>query len=164
MANDLNQCQFIGRLGKDPEVRYMASGDAVCSFSLAVGEHWKDKATGNRQEKTTWVPIVIFGKLAEVAGEYLKKGSKIFAQGKFSVRKWQDQNGNDRYTTEVVLSTMQMLDNKNQDQGGGSRGGNSAYGDAAGTQHREYQNPAPSAGADFEDDIPFLPHEKGTIA
>lgn len=115
MANDLNRCEFIGRLGKDVELRYTPTGSAVANISIAVGESWKDQA-GTKQEKTTWVPVVIFGKLAEIAGQYLTKGSKVFIAGKFSVRKWQDQQGNDRYSTEVVVDTyngqMQMLDGR----------------------------------------------------
>ena len=116
MARDLNQCNFIGRLGKDVELRYAASGDAIANFTIAVGESWKDKQTGQKQEKTAWVPIVMFGKLAEIAGQYLQKGSKVFISGKFQTRKWQDQSGADRYSTEVVVDgfsgQMQMLDAK----------------------------------------------------
>jgi len=124
MANDLNYCSFIGRLGKPVELRYMPDGKAVTSFSIAVGESWKDKTSGEKQERTTWVPIVAFGKLAEIMGEYLKKGSKIFVAGKLQVRKWQDKDGNDRWTTEIIANSMQMLDTRSgggeQERGGGS--------------------------------------------
>lgn len=103
MSNDLNSCSFIGRLGKDPELRFTPSGEAVANLSLAVG--WK----GQKSEGTEWVRLVAFGKLAEICGEYLKKGSQIYAQGRFRTRKWQDKEGRDRYTTEVVIDRMQML-------------------------------------------------------
>lgn len=107
----LNQCNFIGRLGRDPEIRYTAGGDPVCNFSLACGEKYKDK-NGNQQEKTEWVNIVIWGKLADIAGTYLKKGSLAYISGKMQTRKWTDQNGNDKYTTEIVVREMKMLDGK----------------------------------------------------
>ena len=113
--NDLNYCSFIGRLGKDIDLRYTPDGKPIANFSIAVGESWKSKS-GEKQEKTTWVNVVIFGKLAEIAGQYLHKGSKVFISGKFQVRKWQDNEGKDRYNTEIVIDTfngsMQMLDGK----------------------------------------------------
>ena len=112
MSNDLNQCNFIGRLGKDPEVKYTQSGAQICNFSIAVGSTWKDKTTGQKQERTEWINIESFGKLAEICGQYLKKGSKVFAQGEFVTRKWQDQSGNDRYSTSIRLTNMQMLDSR----------------------------------------------------
>lgn len=117
----LNQCNFIGNLGKDPEVRTMGNGNKVANISLAVSESWKDKGTGEKKEKTTWVPIVIFGNLADIAEKYLRKGSKVFICGKFQTRKWQDKDGNDRYSTEIVLqgydSKLIMLDGKNNSRG-----------------------------------------------
>lgn len=107
MANDLNQCNFIGRLGKDPETRYTGNGTAVCNFSLAVG--WKSK----NDEGTEWVNVVTFSKLAEICQQYLQKGSQVFICGSFRTRKWQDQSGNDRYSTEIVANQMQMLGSKN---------------------------------------------------
>ncbi len=106
MANDLNQCQFIGRLGKDPEVRYTQSGDAVCSFSLAVG--WK----GKEKEGTEWVPCTAFGKLGEICGQYLKKGSQVFVQGRFKTDKFTDKDGQERYSTKINIDNMQMLGSK----------------------------------------------------
>lgn len=106
MANDLNRCEFIGRLGKDPETRFMPNGDAVCNFSLAVG--WKSK----EKEGTEWVRINSFGKLAEICGKYLTKGSQIYISGRMSTRKWQDKDGADRYTTEINADQMQMLGGK----------------------------------------------------
>ena len=112
MSNDLNQCNFIGRLGKDPEVKYTQSGAQICNFSIAIGSSWKDKTTGQKQERTEWINIESFGKIAEICGQYLKKGSKVFAQGEFVTRKWQDQSGNDRYSTSIRLTNMQMLDSR----------------------------------------------------
>lgn len=109
MANDLNRCEFIGRLGKDPEVRYAASGDAVCNFSIAVGYKAKEKET------TEWVRIVAFGKLAGICADYLKKGSQVFVAGRMTTRKWQNKDGVDQYTTEVVADQMQMLGGKSDD-------------------------------------------------
>jgi single-strand DNA-binding protein len=107
----LNQCNLIGNLGKDPETRFTAGGDAVVNFSIACNESWKD-ADGNRQEKTEWVSVVAFKKLAEIIGEYLKKGSQVFISGRLQTRKWQDKEGNDRYTTEIVADKMVMLGGK----------------------------------------------------
>lgn len=117
MAKDLNSCNFIGRLGKDVEMKYLASGDACANFSIAVGESWKDKQTGEKKEKTEWVNISCFGKLAEICGQFLKKGSKIYASGSMETRKWQDQSGADKYSTGIKLKDMQMLDSA-QSQGG----------------------------------------------
>ena len=110
MANDLNLCQFIGRLGKDPEMRYTASGDAVASFSIAVNKSWTRGS--DKEERTTWVNIVAFRKLAEIMGKYLHKGSRIYVSGEFSVRTWEDKEGARRYTTEIIANQMQMLDEK----------------------------------------------------
>lgn len=112
MSNDLNQCNFIGRLGKDIEARYAPSGDAIANFSIAVGSAWKDKATGEKKESTEWVNIAVFGSLAEICIKYLVKGSQIYISGKQRTRKWQDKEGNDKYTTEIVADRMQMLGSK----------------------------------------------------
>lgn len=111
MSNDINQCLFIGRLGKDPETRYMTDGKAVTNFSLAIGSQWKNKA-GEKQESTEWVNCTTYGKLAEICGEYLKKGSQVFVSGKMKTSKWQDKEGKDRYTTEIVVNDMQMFGGK----------------------------------------------------
>ena len=115
----INKVILVGTLGADPDVKYAANGNAIANLSVATSEEWNDKATGQKQQKTEWHRVSIFGKLAEIAGQYLKKGSQVYLEGKLQTRKWQDQNGQDRYTTEVVLSgydgTMQML-------GGGGRG------------------------------------------
>lgn len=110
----INKVIIVGTLGQDPDIKYMPSGSAVANISLATSETWKDKQTGEKKEKTEWHRVAIFGKLAEIAGEYLRKGSKVYIEGKLQTRKWKDQSGNDRYTTEIVLdgfsSVMQMLD------------------------------------------------------
>jgi len=117
MSKDLNKWMGIGRLGKDPEIRYTQSGKACASFSIACGDDYKDKQTGQIVEKTEWVNISAFGRLAEIIGDYLKKGSKVYIEGKFTTRKWQDQSGQDRYTTEIVASEMQMLDSRDSGNG-----------------------------------------------
>lgn len=143
MSNDLNLAQFIGRLGKDPESRSMPSGQAVTNFRIACGSSWKDKDTGEKKEQTEWVSIVAFGKLAEICAQYLTKGSQVYCQGRLKTRKWQDKEGKDRYTTEVVLDQMQML--------GGKRDATS--GDQA---RRTEPAAAPAGEKSFEDDdIPF---------
>lgn len=140
MANDLNQCNFIGRLGADPDSRYLSNGDAVCNFRIAVG--WK----GKEKEGAEWVPCTAYGKLAEICGEYLRKGSQVFVSGRFITRKWQDKDGNDRYTSEINLDRMQML---------GSKAGSDTDRPAAPIREPA-SRPAPSGGvADMESDIPF---------
>lgn len=116
MANDLNSCTFIGRLGKDVEMRYLPSGKAVASFSIACGESWKDQQ-GQKQERTEWVNITAFDKLAEIIGEYLAKGSKVYIQGKMKTEKYTDNNGVEKYSTKIIAQNMQMLDSRPQDGG-----------------------------------------------
>lgn len=118
--SSLNKCSFIGNLGKDPEIRVMQSGDSVASFSVACSEKWTDKATGEKKERTNWIPVVVFNKnLVKVVQDYIRKGDKIYVEGSFETRKWTDQNGNERYTTEIVLrpynGTIIMLGSKNSD-------------------------------------------------
>ena len=142
MARGVNKVILIGNLGKDPEVRYMPSGSAVANVTIATSEQWKDKQSGEKQERTEWHNVVFFNRLAEIAGEYLKKGSKVYIEGSLRTRKWQDKaTGADRYTTEIVANDMQMLDSR-----GGEGGG----------QQRQYQ-PREEAMAepDLDDDIPF---------
>jgi single-strand DNA-binding protein len=156
----VNKVILIGNLGRDPETRYMPDGGAITNISVATTDKWKDKA-GEMQEKTEWHRVAFFGKLAEIAGEYLKKGSQVYVEGRLQTRKWQDKEGQDKYTTEVVANVMQMLGSR-QGQGGGDReaggersertqGAQGAQGAAA--------KPAAKAGGgkfdDFEDDIPF---------
>ncbi len=156
MARGVNKVILIGNLGKDPEVRYMPSGGAVANITIATSENWKDKQTGERQERTEWHNVVFFNRLAEIAGEYLRKGSKVYVEGSLRTRKWQDKNGMDRYTTEIVASEMQMLDSRGG-EGGGFGGGQQP---AAASQQRPAAaapQPAEAAAADmpFDDDIPF---------
>jgi single-strand DNA-binding protein len=145
MARGINKVILIGHLGRDPEVRYSASGSAIANITLATSEQWRDKQSGEQQERTEWHRVVMFGKLGEIAGEYLKKGSQVYIEGRLQTRKWQDNQGNDRYTTEIVANDMQMLGGR----GGGSAGFNQDTGSAS-------QAPAAApAAADFDDDIPF---------
>ena len=141
MSKDLNQCNFIGRLGRDVELKYTASGSAVAKFSIACGDDYKDKQ-GQKVEQTNWVNVVIFGKLAEICGQYLGKGSQVYISGKQVTRKWQDKSGSDRYSTEINANEMQMI---------GGNGGRTAkpQGDASPQQ----KPPVPTE--DFDDDIPF---------
>jgi single-strand DNA-binding protein len=149
-SRGVNKVILIGNLGQDPEVRYMPNGGAVCNITVATSETWKDKNTGENQEKTEWHRVVMFRRLAEIAGEYLKKGSKVYLEGRLQTRKWQDQQGQDRYTTEIVADEMQMLD---------SRGGSADFtpsqsrGSSDGARPQQSQ-PAPVDNS-FEDDIPF---------
>lgn len=125
MARGINKVIIVGNIGQDPEVKYMPSGGAVTNVSIATSETWKDKNTGQPQERTEWHRVVFFNRLGEIAGEYLKKGSKVYVEGSLRTRKWQAQDGTDRYTTEIVASEMQMLDGRSDNQGGGyNQGGN----------------------------------------
>jgi len=153
MSKDLNLCQFIGRLGGDPEVKYSNSGKAITNLNLACGDDYKDKNTGQKVEQTNWIRVVAFGRTAEVMGEYLKKGSQVYVSGKQVTRKWQDQQGQDRYTTEVVADQMQMLDSRGSDtaSGGGGAGRSQSNQNAGGGQ----QAPQPTTDFDDSDDIPF---------
>jgi len=148
MARGINKVILIGNLGKDPEVRYMPNGNAVANITLATSESWKDKSSGEQQEKTEWHRVVMFRRLGEIAGEYLKKGSKVYIEGKLQTRKWQDNSGNDRYTTEIVANEMQMLD---------SRGGSANFSGESKSAPAAAPAPAPATAAagDFDDDIPF---------
>ncbi|WP_368647998.1 single-stranded DNA-binding protein [Castellaniella ginsengisoli] len=152
MANDLNRCEFIGRLGRDPETRYQASGDAITSFSLAVGWKTKDK------EGTEWVRIVVFGKLAEICGEYLRKGKQIYVSGRMRTREY-DKDGEKRYVTEIVADQMQMLGGRDGGESGGDASGFSqapARRPAPNQTRQSMAQQAPSGGlADMDDSIPF---------
>ena len=156
----VNKVIIIGNLGRDPETRYMPDGGAITNVSIATTEVWKDK-NGEKQEKTEWHRVAFFGKLAEIAGEYLKKGSQVYVEGRLQTRKWQDKEGQDKYTTEVVANVMQMLGSR-QGQGGGDREAGGERGERAqGAQGAQgaAAKPAAKAGGgkfdDFEDDIPF---------
>ncbi|WP_028116108.1 single-stranded DNA-binding protein [Ferrimonas senticii] len=134
MAGGINKVILVGNLGQDPEVRYMPNGNAVANIRVATSESWKDQQ-GQRQERTEWHAVTLYRKLGEIAGQYLKKGSKVYIEGKLQTRKWQDQNGNDRYTTEIIADQMQMLDSRGG-QGGGNFGGqpDNNYGNQGGFQ------------------------------
>ena len=158
-SRGVNKVILVGNLGQDPEVRYLPNGGAVANLTLATSESWRDKQTGETKEKTEWHRVVLFGKLAEVAGEYLRKGSQIYIEGKLNTRKWTDQAGVEKYTTEIhvnVGGTMQMLGGK---QDGASQGG--GHGNKPQQQGRQQQSqqssPAPSnePPMNFDDDIPF---------
>lgn len=151
MARGVNKAILIGHLGQDPEVRYSANGTAIANCSLATTESWKDKQTGDKVEKTEWHRVVFFARLAEIVGEYLKKGSQVYVEGRLQTRKWQDKEGHDRYTTEIVANDMQMLGSR---QGAGSPPAQSEdYAPASNDQSSTAK--APSAYDEFDDDIPF---------
>ncbi len=149
MARGINKAIIVGTLGRDPEVKYTAGGSAIVNISVATNESWKDKTTGENVEKTEWHRIVIFGKLAEIAAQYLKKGSQVYFEGKIQTRKWQDQNGQDRYTTEIVASEMQMLGGRAD-----SSGGTTDFKPQQPASKPSSQFDAPPADDGF-DDIPF---------
>lgn len=141
----VNKVILVGTLGQDPDVKYAANGNVIANLSLATSDEWTDKATGQKQQKTEWHRISMFGKLAEIAGQYLKKGSQVYIEGKLQTRKWQDQNGQDRYSTEVVVSgyegTMQMLGGGNRDNAGGGYGNQQGGG-----MQQNYGGGAPQSG------------------
>lgn len=161
-SKGVNKVILVGNLGEDPQVRYMPSGGAVANITVATSESWRDKNTGEQREKTEWHRVALFGKVAEVAGEFLRKGSQVYIEGQLQTRKWQDQNGQDRYTTEVVVQgfngSMQMLGARRQ-------GGNQQPAPQQQYQHpgaTQQQASAPQQGyqyspppADFDDDVPF---------
>ena len=146
MARGINKVIIIGNLGADPEVRYTPNGNAVTNLNIATTTNWRDRQSGEMQEKTEWHRIVMFNRLAEVSGEYLKKGSKIYIDGSLRTRKWQDKNGQDRYTTEIIANEMQMLDSRSNN-----------INDSNGFDNNSQQNNHAAAGSseDFYDDIPF---------
>jgi len=152
MARGVNKVILVGNLGSDPETRYMANGAAVSNVSLATSRQWKDKQSGENREQTEWHRVVFFRRLAEIVGEYCRKGSQIYVEGYLQTRKWQDQQGQDRYTTEIVANEMQLLGGR----GGGGGGGSSASFDNSGSS-RPSNEPAggPPPMDDFDDDIPF---------
>lgn len=150
MARGVNKVILIGNLGKDPEVRYTPSGLAVANITLATSESWKDKQSGENVERTEWHRVVFYQRLAEIAGEYLRKGSKVYVEGKLQTRKWQDKNGQDRYTTEIIADSMQMLDSK----GSSSSADAPAYEKPAAASSTSGGSAAPSLD-NFDDDIPF---------
>lgn len=154
MARGINKVILVGNLGKDPETRYMPSGKAVTNFSIATSESWKDKQTGEQKEQTEWHNIVMYDRLAEIAAEYLRKGSQVYVEGRLRTRKWQDKEGRDRYTTEIIANEMQMLGGR----GGGGAGTESRSEPRGESRAAAAERPAPASsggGSDFDDDIPF---------
>ena len=146
MARGVNKVILIGTLGADPETRSMPSGMTVTNIRIATNETWKDKASGAQQERTEWHSIAFFGRLGEIAAEYLRKGSQVFVEGKLRTRKWQDKQGNDRYTTEIIADNMQMLGGRAGGGGGGGMGGERGGGSTTPPKDDYDQSPAP-AGA-----------------
>lgn len=171
MARGVNKVILVGNLGRDPEIRYTPSGSAVANITLATSDQWKDKNTGENQERTEWHRVVFFNRLAEIVGEYVKKGSQIYIEGSLQTRKWQDQGGQDRYTTEIVAREMQMLGSRSggdsgfggmdqsvPDQGMSQATPQQPQAPAAPAQQQQSQSApaaAPSAYDEFDDDIPF---------
>jgi single-strand DNA-binding protein len=166
MARGINKVILIGHLGQDPEVRALPSGSSIANLRIATTESWKDKQSGEFKEQTEWHTVVLFGRTAEVAAEYLKKGSQVFIEGRLRTRKWQDKTGNDRYSTEIVGNDMQMLGGRGQGGGEGGRqsqsgGGrdasrNAGAASAPASGGGEFSDaPATSTEHDFDDDIPF---------
>ncbi|NQD38447.1 single-stranded DNA-binding protein [Permianibacter sp. IMCC34836] len=164
-SRGINKVILIGNLGKDPEIRYTPSGDAIANLTLATSESWKDKQSGEQKELTEWHRVVAYGRLAQIMGEYLKKGSKVYVEGSLRTRKWQDKDGQDRYTTEIRCNEMQMLDGRGGGGGGSAgydEGGQSGGSYGGGQQGGGRQQAAKPAMADqgfnepaFDDDIPF---------
>src|SRR4029453_853850 len=159
----VNKVIIVGNLGRDPETRYATSGSAICNITVATSRQWKDKATGEKKEETEWHRVVFYDRLAEIAGEYLKKGRPVYVEGRLKTRKWQDKEGQDRYTTEIVAEEMQLLGSR-EGGGGGGRGGDVEFdsaGGGAGASAKSSSGAKTGGGGgkpkpdDFDDDIPF---------
>ena len=170
MARGVNKVIIVGNLGADPETRAMPSGSTVANLRIATTENWKDRQSGENQERTEWHRVALFGRLAEVAAEYLRKGSQVYIEGSLRTRKWQDKQGNERYSTEIVANDMQMLGGRGGGGGGGGERSGGGYGGGGGGRdsappREDYEQAAPSSGGggggsgsrgeDFDDDIPF---------
>jgi single-strand DNA-binding protein len=163
MARGINKVIIVGNVGQDPETRYMPSGSAVTNFTVATNESWKDKQTGEQKDRTEWHRVAMFNRLAEIAAEYLRKGSQVYIEGKLRTRKWQGQDGQDRYTTEIIADEMQMLGGRGGGAGGGSFGGGGGQqgggqqggGQQGGGQQGGGSAPPQPGPDDFDDDIPF---------
>jgi single-strand DNA-binding protein len=165
MARGINKVIIVGNLGQDPDTKAMPSGMTVCNLRIATSESWKDKQTGEMKEQTEWHSVAMFGRLAEIAGEYLRKGSQVYIEGRLRTRKWQDKQGNDRYTTEVVANEMQMLGSRGGGGGGMGGGGEGRASSSGGGRSSGGQPGDGGAGGgepvrtstegDFDDDIPF---------
>lgn len=158
MARGINKVILVGNLGADPDTRYMPSGKAVTNIRIATSESWKDKQTGDQQERTEWHAVVLYDKLGEIAAEYLRKGSQVYIEGSLRTRKWQDKEGKDRYTTEIIAQNMQMLGGRGGGSGGGGgySGGDEQPRRASRPPQDERSAPPPADdGGGFDDDIPF---------
>jgi single-strand DNA-binding protein len=167
MARGINKVILIGNLGRDPETRYTQGGSAVTNLRVATAESWKDRQTGEQQERTEWHSVVCFARLGEIAGEYLRKGSKVYIEGRLQTRKWQDKDGNDRYSTEIVANEMQMLDSRGggepgeappMRQGGNAPRNQAARGDKRASEPQgadRYDSSTSDFGDNIDDDIPF---------
>lgn len=162
MARGINKVILIGNVGVEPEVRHMPNGNAVTTLSIATSETWKDKQTGDKQERTEWHRVVCFNRLGEIAGEYVRKGSKLYIEGSLRTRKWQDQQGQDRYTTEIIASELQMLDSKGSnnasyddqpDYNQSSASSNASQ--SSSRKNQQPEQPFPEAIEEIDDDIPF---------
>jgi single-strand DNA-binding protein len=161
----VNKVILVGNLGRDPETRYATSGSAICNITVATSRQWKDKATGEKKEETEWHRVVFYDRLAEIAGEYLKKGRPVYVEGRLKTRKWQDKEGQDRYTTEIVAEEMQLLGSREGSGGGGGSGRGDVEFDSAGGGAGAKNSGAGAGGKsggaakpktdDFDDDIPF---------
>ena len=169
----VNKVILVGNLGRDPETRFSPDGAAICNVSIATTSQWKDKNSGERKEETEWHRVVFYNRLAEIAGEYLKKGRSVYVEGRLKTRKWQDKDGQDRWTTEIVADQMQMLGSREEGGGGGGGGGSSYSGGNRGAGSRDNREPVAAGGArsggagggrassgggtfdDSDDDIPF---------
>ena len=160
MARGVNKVILIGNLGADPETRAIPSGTTVANLRIATSESWRDKQTGEQQERTEWHRVALFGRLAEVAGEYLRKGSQVYIEGSLRTRKWQDKQGNERYSTEIVGNDMQMLGGRGGSAGGGQAPGAGGGAAGGGRESGGEEGGSPSRGGggggeEFDDDIPF---------
>jgi len=155
MARGINKVVLIGHVGADPETRAMPSGMTVANMRLATTESWKDKQSGEQQERTEWHNVALFGRLGEIAAEYLRKGSQVYIEGRLRTRKWQDKEGRDRYTTEIVANDMQMLGGRGGASGGGGGGGGSGEGAARAEAAETVASGAGASRDNFDDDIPF---------
>jgi single-strand DNA-binding protein len=155
VARGINKVILIGNLGADPETRAMPSGMTVANLRLATSEGWKDKQSGEQKERTEWHNVAMFGRLGEIAGEYLKKGSKVYIEGSLRTRKWQDKSGTDRYTTEIIANEMQMLDGRPGGMSGGVHGAERGRQDSGNGEHGQAPPAGNGGGGEFDDDIPF---------
>ena len=165
----VNKAIVLGNLGRDPEVRHSPSGAVICNLAIATSRAWKDKESGERREETEWHRVVLYNRLAEIAGEYLAKGRQVYIEGRLQTRKWQDKEGQDRWTTEIVAESLQLLGGRDSDGGAGSEG-RGGYGAPQRQAQREPQRQAPAQGGrntvpdQFDDDIPYINPYRGRLS